>query len=192
MRADFDQLFLLEAGFSRGAMHVAPLRDIPDPFGVFRGECPCPPGLRFQRVKGSRPVDLVGTTLPPLTLLSGRTFEALSTSGMTGWEAHPVPVELSAGGDALDYSLLIVRGRSGPVDNSLSHRAVLPAPVGGRTMSGWKGLFFNDSSWDGTDLFTPRDSGYLCVTQRVKKLFEAKGFTNMRFDSLAAVERLTL
>jgi hypothetical protein len=192
MRANFDRLFLLEMSFSRGALHVAPSMDIPSPFGVLRGECRSPPGLRFHRVKGRRPVDLVGTTLPPLMLLSRRAFEALSTNGMTGWEAQPVPVDLSGEHESVDYSLLVVRGRSGTIDNSLSRRAVLPPPAGGRTMPGWKGLFFNDSSWDGADVFTPVDSGYVCVTWRVKDLFQAKGFTNMRFDSLAAVERLAL
>jgi len=192
MRADFDQLFLVEAAFSRGALHVAPSGDIPDPFGVFRGERRCPPGLRFHRVKGTKPMDLVGTTLPPLTLWSRRAFEVLSSAAMTGWEAQPVSVDLSEGRDSSDYSLLIVLGRSGPVDNSLSGRAVLPPPAGGRTMPGWKGLFFDDSSWDGTDIFTPIDSGFVCVTRKVKELFEAKGFTNTRLDSLAAVERLAL
>jgi hypothetical protein len=121
-----------------------------------------------------------------------RTLEVLVTGGMTGWKAEPVPVELSGGHESPDYSLLIVLGRSGPVDNSLSRRAVLPPPDGGQTMPGWMGLYFNDSSWDGTDVFTPMDSGYVCVTRRVKDLFQAAGLTNMRFDSLAAVERLAL
>ena len=191
MAADFDELFMLEAAFSRGALHVAPSRDIPDPFGVLRGAHPYPSGLRFHRVKGSKHVDLVDTTLPPLRLLSARVVGALSTNGMTGWEADPVIVERS-GQEFSDYSLLIVRGRSGPVDDSLSGRTVLPPPDGGRAMPGWKGLFFNDSSWDGTDVFTPMDSGFVCVTRRVKELFEGMLFTNLRFVSLVDVERLLL
>jgi hypothetical protein len=59
-------------------------------------------------------------------------------------------------------------------------------------MPGWQGLFFDDSSWDGTDVFAPMGSGFVCVVRRVKELFETKGFTNMRFNSLAAVARLAL
>lgn len=192
MKVDFDQLFLLETGYGRGALHVAPSVEMPDPFGVFRGERPSPPGLRFHRIKGSRLVDVVGSTLPPLKLLSRRVIKALSGDRLTGWEAVSVPVDVSDGQVSQDYSLLVVRGRSGPVDDSLSERAVLPPPPGGRTMPGWKGLFFTESSWDGTDVFTPMGSGYVCVTRRVKDLLEARGFTNARFESLAAVERLAL
>jgi hypothetical protein len=59
-------------------------------------------------------------------------------------------------------------------------------------MPGWKGLFFDDASWDGTDVFTPVHSGFVCVTRRAKELFEETAFTNMRFVALADVERLVL
>jgi hypothetical protein len=101
-------------------------------------------------------------------------------------------VEISPGEESYDYLLLTVRGRSGPVDNSLSEFAIVPPAPGGRSMRGWKGLFFKDSSWDGTDIFTPAESGYVCVSRKVKDLFEARRFTNATFEPLSAVERLAL
>jgi len=134
----------------------------------------------------------VGTTLPPLRLFSLGAIAALSAARLRGLHAVPTPVEVRPGEELPGYSLLIVDGRSGPVDNALSTRAVLPPPTGGRTLPDWKGLLFDAGSWDGSDVFTPSGSGYLCVTARVKELFEGERLTNASFTALAHVERLML
>lgn len=192
MRADFRNLYLFGPAYRRGAVHVDPSNDIKDAFAVLRGEAELPAALRFVRTQGSQWVDVVGTTLAPLVLISRRLTEALLSHSFTGWNS--VPISIDAGGLSVKhpYDLLIVTGRSGPIDHSRSKRTILPAPPGGRASTGWRGLYFAAETWDGTDVFVPANTGYVCVTGRVKTCLESLRISNCRFDQLDSFERLML
>ena len=189
---DFARVYLLGTRHQPRALHVRPLTDVGDPFTLLRGESR-PTGVpRFARVAGSEHTDLVGTTLPPLILVSNRLSAILERENLTGWKAVPAVVEIE---DALDdhaYSLLVVTGKSGRIDDSLSQRAILPPPAGGKASDGWRGLFFPPASWDRSDFFVPESTGYICISDRARTAISQARATNCRFEPLNRVQRLML
>jgi hypothetical protein len=89
-------------------------------------------------------------------------------------------------------SLLVVTGRCGEVDDAGVGRTILRPPVGGQAAAGWRGLAFDLTTWDGSDLFVPRRSGYVIVTSKAKTALERSHVTNAAFTPLERVERLML
>jgi len=54
----------------------------------------------------------------------------------------------------------------------------------------WMGLYFDEASWDGSDVFRPLGTAHVLVTQRVKDLLEKSKMTNLRFEALTSIEKL--
>lgn len=192
MPANFQNLYLLGTGHLRGALHVKPVDVVHSPFALLRGEEAIGSGFRFARVSGKSFVDLVGTTLPPLVLISNRLRDVLTSQAITGWTAVPVGIDVETSNGGNGYSLLVVSGRSGPVDDSLSERTILSAPPDGESSAGWRGLYFDPDSWDGADMFVPINSRFICLTRRAKDVYHSIDASNCRFERLDSIERLAL
>lgn len=53
------------------------------------------------------------------------------------------------------------------------------------------GYYFEESSWDGSDFFSPQGSFQIFVTERVKRLMEENKISNLEFRRVTEVENLT-
>ena len=191
VQLDFDHMHLLKNDFRHGALHVRLAADIADPYAVARGEQRPSATLTFKRSSGTNAEDLIGTELPPLRLVSSRTINLLRRERASGWDSYPVRI-LGKGGEALNgYELLVVTGRSGPIDNSKSVKVWKIPPPSGKPHEVWKGLYFDDESWDGSDVFSPGETTHVIVTDRIRQAFEDAKITNVSFSPLTEVERLT-
>src|SRR5690349_7061477 len=175
-------------GFVRGALRVAAVGKLREPQGLTRGERKARTPVRFERDEGSRPLDLVGVTFGPVTIVSRRVIDVLEGERLAGWATYPVELD-GVGDDA--YSGLAVHGRCGPIDNALTPKMMLPPPVpDGEAVPGRRGLLFEHGSWDGSDLFCPSEGAAIFVTREVRDaLLDAK-VENLHFERLTEVERL--
>lgn len=158
-----------------------------DPFRLARGEERPHEWIRCVRAEGRRLLDVVGTTYAFLKLVSPRFIAVLEDHRFRGWT--PVPVELDVrGGDG--YAVLAVTGRAGPIDDALSERITIPAPVPqGEAGPGLRGLFFRRDTWDGSEVFTSQDRASIFVTPTVKEALETAGITGAEFERLSDIER---
>ncbi|RMG23878.1 MAG: hypothetical protein D6732_24330, partial [Methanobacteriota archaeon] len=186
------EFYLLGNAHKRGALHVDPVEEIEDEFALVRGEILPEKPIRFRYHSGSKPYDLIGTTYAPLYLVSDCVIHVFEQEGFTGWLTYPVEVYGKKGERLEGYHGFAVSGRCGPIDNTLSRREWRPAPPGGNPYLAWIGLYFDLSSWDGSDIFVPVSSGYIIVVERVKEALERVGITNVMFDRLTEIERLVL
>ena len=150
--------------------------------------------LRFDQTEGLSWLDLVGTTLASVKLISERIFNAFVASGVTGWEGIPVDVRRADGHAVRGYYLFVVKGRSGPIDNARSVQVDRIRLVKGsqRLSKVWMGLFFDESTWDGSDVFAPGRSAFCFVTQKVKDILERENATNFSIRALVDIERMSL
>jgi hypothetical protein len=150
--------------------------------------------LRFDQTEGSSWPDLVGTTLASVRLVSERVLSAFAASGVTGWEGIPVDVHRADGHAVRGYHLFVVKGRSGPIDNARSVQVDRIRLVKGsqRSSKVWRGLFFDESTWDGSDVFAPGRSAFCFVTQKVKDTLERENATNFSIRALVDIERVSL
>ena len=121
--------------------------------------------------------------------MSTRFRSILEANGLTGWQAIPVVLEVHGLADNREYSLLVVSGKTGPIDNLRSHRVILPPHTsGGKSSEGWRGLFFAAGTWDRSDFFVPQGTGYVCTTDRARMAVTKAGATNCLFEPLDQVE----
>jgi|GEM_PF-1628152 len=145
--------------------------------------------LRFVQYEGKEWCDLVGSTNATLRLSSNRILDAFSAAGVTGWEGAPVVVASKSRKPVSNYKLLVVTGRSGRIDNSLSVQTdwlLRGKPTGKKV---WKGLYFEDGTWDGSDVFAPSGTAHFIVTSKVKALLEREQATNIKLEPLSEVVR---
>jgi hypothetical protein len=183
---DFERFFTVGEGFTRAALRVnVELADDEDPYRLTRGEWVPNKPLRCERDEGNRLLDLIGTTWAVLQIVSDRVIDVLQRSDFGGWSTYPVEIsreELKISG----YQGLSVVGRCG----SISHEDVMlePAVPEGESVEGWRGIYFDPDSWDGSDLFSPEGTASFIVTADVKRALEAIGATNFNFTRLTEFE----
>lgn len=128
-------------------------------------------------------------TYATFKIVSPRFVQLLQELEATGWSTLSVEIT-GAEGEAIEgLSLLVVTGRAGPIDRRRTRivRVDPPVPAGAPTYSE-RGLFFEPSSWDGSDLFVPADTAVVAVRHRIKAAVEDRKLTNIRFIPLTEYE----
>jgi len=186
---DFDRLLALEEGDKPRAIRARSVESIRQPVALLLADVVPPEPVAHEVTEGRVAYDFVGTEYVAIKLISDRFVEVLNTGGFTGWATFPVT--LAKPGEAIEgYHGLAVRGRSGPIDDSLSEQIVLPPPVPtGRARSGLRGRYFAPESWDGSDVFVPRDSGWVFMTEAVASALREEEVTNIGLEVLSTMER---
>ncbi len=151
-------------------------------FGWFIGRS-VPGELVFTVVEGESVPDLLFTSIAS-PIVSQPLIAALRDVGASGWDAFPVVI-INCPDACPEHYGLVVHGRSGPIDDSLSvgeMRAVGDGPL----QEVHVGLFFDQSTWDGSDVFAPCGSALIFVTRRVQERLEMqhlRGVAFMRQDT---------
>lgn len=162
-----------------------------DAFGVdiTRGDIrPSQPVTITWAMGGATPSDFVWTTSVFPRVVHRRVVDLLQEHGLTGWQTYDVRLTDRDGGPHTDYCGLVITGRCGPADPSRS-TIVLHAYPGG-----WYphmlGHYFEEASWDGSDLFMEREdargatTGSTFVTERVRSVFRKAKVRNVRLERL--------
>ena len=180
---------MLGEAFSRGALRVKP-RESLDPLALLRGERSVATPLEFMHAEGRRHLDLVGTGYAMVHLVSDRFLDVLSAGDFTGWTTYDVRVLEKSGDEVPGYHGFSVLGRCGPLDPARAERVILPAPPGGRAMPGWRGFYFDPSSWDGRDVFLPDGTRCVFVVEAVRRELKKAKVSNVRFERITEIERL--
>ena len=188
---DFEQLFYMGNAGLWGALHVNPLTDIKDQYALIRREYIPTEPIIYEYHSGGEPRDLIGTTLPPLKLLSNRVFDLFQENQFTGWATYPIDLYSKKNERITGYQGFSVPGRCGKIDESLSKREWRgPAVPGGARYKVWVGVYFDLNTWDGSDIFVPASSGLVIVTERVKTAIEKAKLKNISFERLTEIEQL--
>jgi hypothetical protein len=145
--------------------------------------------LRCRHFLGSHELtDALFTGFASLLLISQSLQDAMATAGLTGWRTFPV--DLYDGETHIEgkYAGLSFVGRCGPIlpptGPALTDFPQLPS------FPRYRGLYFEESSWDGSDFWcSTDDTAYRFVTNRARSLFEEVCPGCLRFTPLAEVER---
>ena len=163
-----------------------------DPCAITRGELlPTHPIPVLWAMGGATPSDTIWTTSVHTTIVHGRIVDLLRESNVTGWRTYPVSVTDKKGKLYRDYSGLVITGRCGPVD--LTRSAVVLSEYPGGWFPHFLGHYFDDDSWDGSDLFMehPDSRGHrtavVYVTERVRTVFRRAKVRNVELKRLTEV-----
>ncbi|MFG0335780.1 MAG: hypothetical protein ACF8TS_20665 [Maioricimonas sp. JB049] len=106
---------------------------------------------------------------------------------LTGWATYPIVLYDREGNEYCDYAGLSVTGRCGPLleKRSESISEGLPGSAFPRLL----GMYFDESTWDGSDFFCPAGTNaFILVTERAKAVLESGDLKECRFAPLNEVE----
>ncbi len=115
--------------------------------------------------------------------VSERAIRILRENEVSGWSTYPVEAFDPKGELLADYHGLVVTGAVCDADYSQSAVITKPPPATrGKSYDVYRGLFFDEAQWDGSDMFWV--GGVRVVTEKVKKAFEQNGVENVAFMPL--------
>ncbi|MCA9368272.1 hypothetical protein KC887_08535 [Candidatus Kaiserbacteria bacterium] len=148
---------------------------------------PCP--IQFRVYQGGQATDFLWTQSVWLTCVSQRTVDLLLKEKISGWSTYLVEVFDRKGDFLPGYHGFAVTGPTYDLDRSRSTLIDKPAPVpGGKGYQVYRGLYFDESHWDGSDMFWIDRAGE-AVTERVYQLFKRHKISNVKFTPLNEDER---
>ncbi|MHB1295631.1 MAG: hypothetical protein ACYC4R_11630 [Anaerolineae bacterium] len=147
--------------------------------------------LKLRGYMGGQAVDVLWSGLVVLFCVSSRVVDLLRAEGITGWDTFPVEVYDRRGGFLPGYHGFAITGPTCRRDKSRSTIVAKPPPPPTPTGRGgkvYRGLYFHEADWDGSDFFWVDNCGGRVVTERVYRLFRRHKIGNVRFVPLPEVE----
>jgi len=185
----FDRIFYLGESGSRQAFRGKVDLESDETFGLTRAEMSRSRPVIVQWAMGSaKPSQVIWTTMGVVVIVAESVIQLLQSHGFTGWSHYEVSVHDKQGQRVPGYSGLAITGRCGKIDYSRTIQVPRIRPAGIFPIG--KGLYFDEDSWDGSDLFMPSDPkfGYKFMVDAVKKAFERAKIRNVHFTSLDQFE----
>jgi len=148
---------------------------------------------RLEVVGGRNNPDFLGGGHSPLTLVSERFVAAADACHLSGWASYSIELIGKLPPTPKRYSGLRIHGRCGPIDDGRSARVLAQTPPSGAMMISYRGLYFDESAWDGTDLFVPTlKHTFLFCTEKAAKCFRQAHLTGMVLTPIEEVVRYML
>lgn len=173
---------------------------------LLRGEVRPASPVVYKRQSGKNAYDFVSTSSVAMRLISNRVEEIFRVHGFTGWKTFPVRVFGPRRVELEGYHGLAVTGRCGPVDPrrgeyrpwspSFSQEGTeteSPSANADRPIAGFAvhvGAYFDEASWDGSDLFLPEGRYSIFTTHQVRNALVAAGITNIEMIPLSKYESI--
>lgn len=139
--------------------------------------------VRCEWFMGRRkPADFIFTSWANPMVVSDRVVALLRDSRLTGWSTYPVEVIGKDKTVISGYQGLAIVGRCASPNPELSRPRENVYPGG--VFTDWYGFYFDESSWDGSDLFMPTTTFHVLATEAVMRLFKKNKVTNVEFTRL--------
>jgi hypothetical protein len=150
-----------------------------------------PEPVIFKGYMGGPLADILWTGLPPMACVSEKVINILEEHHFSGWSTYPVKVSDRKGNNLPGYYGFAVTSYAGERDLSRSPIIVTYTSPDGRTSKAYKGFYFDENKWDGSDIFRV-GNGYFIVKQSVKDSFIKAKIRNVKFIILPDEETNTL
>ena len=173
-------IWVMGDAMNRDAMIVRPLSPQIDEYALdLAGGTYCPrKPVEYRQYMRSKLKDLIATGFPGRYILSDRIISVLRLGRFKGWNTYPVSIVDKKGLKILGYYGFSVSGRCGPPDESRCLSRTENADGLGYEATG---LFFDEETWDGSDIFMVQTTAYICVTGEVRDAVMSVGARNIRF-----------
>jgi hypothetical protein len=155
---------------------------------LFRGRLELDAPLKLGAYMGGQATDFLWSGLIPLVCILYKVAELLRKNNISGWTTYPVEVFGRKGESLPDYHGFAVTGSKCRRDRSRSHILTRQAVPGGKPFEVYKGLYFYEKDWDGSDIFRVSSSGGTIVTEKVYKVLKKAKVTNVKLTPLPEVE----
>ncbi len=148
---------------------------------------------RYERASGQKAYDFIGTTDGCSLLISERVVAGLREHEISGWSTYPLELRkgpFAAGSPMNGYRGLVITGRCGPLDRGRYETVIKPNASGKQMMKWARGLYFDEKTWDGSDLFVPAGTLMVLGTEKAKRMLATLEARNLTITRVTEVERL--
>ena len=146
--------------------------------------------LKLEAFMGGQAADFLWSGHITLVCVSSRVIDLLRNYDCTGWSTYPVEVYDRKGDLLPDYHGFAITGPECKRDKSRSQ--IIEKPIPGlpeRRTKVYKGLYFHEKCWDGSDFFWIHYLNAKIITEKVYRLFKENKVRNIRMIPLPEVER---
>lgn len=132
------------------------------------------------RIQGGRKLHTLNwTSVTPIVLKE--LAERLSSSRLTGFEIFPTKLQAGARRNVGECFGLAITGKAGPLDKRLrSKQWCPPSYPGGPSAWEFVGHYFDVSTWDRCDFFTPAETDLIMLSQRATQFLQSINPLNAR------------
>lgn len=180
----FDRIYKLKKSYESDCFYADP-HDISNQAELLRGEwIPESPLGVYWAMGRPVPSDIAIGRSTAWFYLSSRVQKLFMDNEFLGWSTYPIVLHDQTGEACAGYVGFSITGRCGPIKQQGGE--VFPGQRPGKKFVRRIGLYFDDSTWDGSDLFCPAgENNYIFVTERVKDLFEKIAIEGFEFTPLA-------
>lgn len=189
----FDRLYEISGPFDSHKDFCANISDLSfdEETLILRGvTLPKEPVLAGWVAGPNKAKDVIGGG-PGVILISERVKHLLTQNQCTGWSTFPITLLNQRNILIEGYCGLSVTGRSGPQDEGFGE--LLTGKKLGTRYLRYRGIRFEESSWDGSDIFIAGTGcGAIFVTERVRQLFERHGLGYVDFTPLTEARWLKI
>jgi len=145
--------------------------------------------LKLGTFQGGQATDILWSGLVRIICISTRVRDMMVEKDVTGWDTYPVKVHDRQGIPLPAYHGLAVIGGNCRLDISRSQIVTKPRLVPqGREHEVYKGLYFYESDWDGSDMFW-LGNARIVVTEKVHRLLKKSRISNVKLIPLTEAER---
>lgn len=157
-------------------------------YGLAHGRLRPDTPVRLMAARGFQLADFLWSGYTEIACVAERIVHLLDLSHVSGWSTYSVEL-LDRKGQAIPgYSGFAVTGAECERDRSRSYIVSKPPPTPtGEEYEVYRGLYFDESQWDCSDMFWIRHRG-IVVTERTYQVLKLANITNVEFTALKDVE----
>lgn len=191
---NYSELYLFEDPFSNRWLRLEPKSEFVNEElanMLAFGKVTASNSVKFKGFMGGPVADILRTSLPPFLCVSEKVINILKENHFTGWSTYPVEVSDRKGNNLPGYYGFAVTSYAGKRDISRSPIVVTYTSPDGRTSTAYKGFYFDEDKWDGSDIFRVHPA-WIIVTKTVKDAFTKAKIRNVKFIALPDEETNTL
>ena len=109
--------------------------------------------IQFDAVSGGHATDVLWSQMVKLFCVSEWLIRLLEENGITGWSTYPVEVYDRKGNSLPDYHGFAITGGTCDQDYERSLMVEKMLPSGKKKGKYFRGVYFDESQWDGSDMF---------------------------------------
>jgi hypothetical protein len=133
----------------------------------------------------TKPSDFVRTTYANPLLISDKVRTLLIENRVTGWKSWPCHI-VGKHGENYEYHFLGVSGQCGPIKHNVD--SIVSRKSGLIDVEYVRGMYFDLSEWDGSDICMPKRTGHRIVTKRVRDIFVKNKIKHCEMTDIREVE----
>lgn len=144
--------------------------------------------ISFRQISGRKWIDILSPVSVSLHIVSDAFVQLMIDHNITGWAVFDVQITDKFGSQVNGYQGLSIKGKS---DSFVYHSADIIEKrqvKDGPLFKVYRGAEIEQSGWDGSDIFIPKDTISIVITEKFRNVLMNARISNLDLVSLKEFE----